>query len=175
MRSIFVNQSLKAVCKSKIWLGITRISALMALENPVVQTSLKQSDLGWTELDLRFSSVNFLNFELNLRFSSRWFGFKLKFRTELFHHYSLLNSLMSYWNPPPFFLIINQQSHLQKTINITWEPNILTLDFILYAGLLKMDLFISSTALLMTCLLTLSPKLYHHLKSNISWSNLDSL
>ena len=39
MRSIFVNQSPKVVCKSKIWLGITRISALMALENPVVQTS----------------------------------------------------------------------------------------------------------------------------------------
>ena len=48
MRSIFINQSLKVVWRSKIWLGITRISALMAFENPVVRTSSNQSNLGRT-------------------------------------------------------------------------------------------------------------------------------
>ena len=39
------------------------------------------------ELDLKFGSANFLNFELNFRSSSKQFRFELKFRTRLAHHY----------------------------------------------------------------------------------------
>ena len=57
------------VWRSKIWLGITRISALMALENPVVRTSSNQSNLGWT-LNWTWGSVWEIFWTLNWTWGS---------------------------------------------------------------------------------------------------------
>src|ERR1700678_29525 len=73
------------------------------------------------ELNLRFGSGILVNCELNLWFGSGWFRFEPKFRTELFHHYSLPNepTFRTFNNVTVTTDVIDQASNLPPKSNIS--------------------------------------------------------
>jgi hypothetical protein len=79
------------VTNPRLMLQNSRFWHPMPLFTPRNPCSLNRFEPHWQllnlELDLWFGSAIFENSELNFGFSSGWFRFEPKFRTELIHHY----------------------------------------------------------------------------------------
>ena len=92
----------------------------------------------------------------------------------IFYPWCIMAHLGFSWWLPPYFLTTNRQSLSLKTINITREQNISTLDFILFDGSSKTDPSDLSTALLTTWLLIRLRKPFHLPKSSTLRQSLGS-